>query len=560
MEDVDSMSSLRSWRRALALSFAETCVGTVIISIAAGLGVGRGIALGESDTQRVARKPAQVPTRAAPKAPPETIARARFVWRIEDLYSVLESHSATPRKPSDVAIPRRLSWTPRSDESLAKTAWIQHAPSPKFEHAREFEAKAPTEHVLDRIFVGANYWRISRDRAQWSQPKTFFAVGAFLAEHPAVEGTADLVEFPEPDGRKARLRLELSGDDRYRSWIVEAGPSVFWTHSPRFEAFVDAAPEVLVRARGATDERELSEWSPTVTIPVEGVEPIRLPALASNDPNSTERSSEKSVDIVIAPAGAVPASAPICAPPGTKATIGLRIAAGIGASYVRLQESLSDVSATYADMRGPGAALEVGLQLTDRWAVEAGYKTTPFELDNGSAQFAALRGSWDTYSIEAVRKSGSASAFIDRVFGEPCGSNSFETLLGIQMHQTPLALFQNSDNAPILRQLQIVNASLGGRWRRYLNPWTRTTVSMRGQKSISATSSNSGSSLSADSVMAFDGSLGADKRVTDALWVGLRWYGQYHKYNFTYSDTATTAVGQHSALISTVELRLSLEY
>lgn len=251
---------------------------------------------------------------------------------------------------------------------------------------------------------------------------------------------------------------------------------------------------------------------------------------------------------VAAPAPPLP-SPLMCALPRQK--IGLRLFAALGINYVRYSEDLTDVITNYADLRGPSMHLGIGMDLGDESSVEATYKSTPFRFDNSSVGDATLSGTWQTLSVQGIAKSRTFTA------NETAGSE-YAWLYGFQIHQVPYALFENATNKAVVRPIQLIDLSLGGRWRKMINPWTRTEIFLRGQYPIST--SSTGSTFSAKGVLLFDGSIGAEKKVTDLLWVGLHWYGQYHNLKFKYNDSLVTAEGSHSTLFSNLEVRLTWDF
>jgi hypothetical protein len=240
---------------------------------------------------------------------------------------------------------------------------------------------------------------------------------------------------------------------------------------------------------------------------------------------------------------------------------GGHIYGGIGINYVRYQENLSDVVTNYADIRGPSYSVGVSMDLNDNNAIESSYKSTPFRFDNSSVGLSDLSAVWQTLTLQMATQSESASRWIERKLNDEEKTDRFDILYGFQLHQVPLPLFMNGTNQPTLKDIQLFDASLGARWQKYLNPRTRTSLEFRAQYPLASSSSTAGSSFSINPVVLFDGSVGIDKKfITDSLWLGLYWYGQYHDFNFNYNDPTTTASGSQSTFFSNIELRLTFDF
>jgi hypothetical protein len=61
-------------------------------------------------------------------------------------------------------------------------------------------------------------------------------------------------------------------------------------------------------------------------------------------------------------------------------------------------------------------------------------------------------------------------------------------------------------------------------------------------------------------VFAFDGSIGASYNITRQLKLGLFWYGQWHQFNYTYSDGTVVDSGFQSLFYSNVDVRLGIDF
>ncbi len=226
--------------------------------------------------------------------------------------------------------------------------------------------------------------------------------------------------------------------------------------------------------------------------------------------------------------------------------LGLKIYLGVGVNYVAYDENLTEVSTNYRDLRGPATNVGVKMQATDEFGIEASYHRTPMKFENSSVALTTLESDWTSISLEG--------SYAKKTSKE----NELTFSLGTQIHQMPLAMFELMSHQPQLRDIQLLNLSVGVRDTFYLNKRTRASLLGRFQQPL-LLSARTGS-MKADSAFMFDGSVGLEKRAFEKVWFGLFWYGQYQRLNFSYRDSVIQTAGTQSALFSDLELRFTFEF
>ena len=241
-----------------------------------------------------------------------------------------------------------------------------------------------------------------------------------------------------------------------------------------------------------------------------------------------------------------------------KPPIGLTLFAGAGAAYTAYQENLFDVQTSYHSLATPSWDMGAVFKVTDTIDVQASYRSTQLNFINSSVGLPDTHSQWQILALEGSSRS---SLFFKPAKDDQTPYESeFRWLWGIQAHEIPFALFQNSGNTPIQRSIDLINLSLGGSYVHYINPWTRTNILMRGQYPLSSSPTGAGASFSMSSPIIFDGSIGIEKNLTGHAWLGLHWLGQYNDLHFSYIDPQVTEHGEQSAIFSTIELRLLFDY
>jgi len=129
--------------------------------------------------------------------------------------------------------------------------------------------------------------------------------------------------------------------------------------------------------------------------------------------------------------------------------------------------------------------------------------------------------------------------------------------LGIQQHKTPF-IFLNADTDLNIKSNEVNTASLGVLAELNRRRWTYYWL-MRYQHPLS-TKANGSDQFTLTPTFAFDGSLGASYNFTPQLKAGMFWYGQWHQYNFAYSDGEVTNVGFQSLFYSNLDFRIGFDF
>jgi hypothetical protein len=236
--------------------------------------------------------------------------------------------------------------------------------------------------------------------------------------------------------------------------------------------------------------------------------------------------------------------------------VGLWIFGAFGISSVSLNENLSDVTASYHD-QSVGYNFGIGMDLTDKTAIEASFRDTPIHLDNTSVGFSDVNAEWKTLDFKITTTLDEVSNWLGKKLGR---STEMRLLFGFQTHQIPLPLFQNRTNVPVLKTVDMKDLNVGARLNYFFDPRTKATFSGEFQYPVTMAASGTGASLSMSPELLLNGSIGVDKRITPNAWLGLHGYGQYQKFQLKYNDSNTTAQGIHTSVFSTIEVRLTWEW
>lgn len=396
--------------------------------------------------------------------------------------------------------------------------------------------------LLIGVGAGAYFVQTRREFSQQRQPSQD-------ADAPLVRVTPSTVEIRETEApvEKESLQPAVEATATAPTPKIEAAIE----KDPLFKPLTNPSPKPVVESAPAASGASSTAPAPAEKNSSKGFTPS--PRQLTNPPSKLPNfSASTPAPVPLAPTPSSP-PAPLATTPNffpRQDEAGLRLFFGLGVSYVLYNEDLTDVATNYHDFRGPSTLIGVAADVVPGLAVEASYKNTPIRFDNSSVNLDALKGSWQTLVLQ-----GASGSRPDRV-----GELLWKFLWGFQLHQMPLALFENGTNTPVMKNVQLATASVGAEGSYMTNERTRLNMLMRYQQPVGYSASAGGSALSMTSKLFFDGSVGIDKKIGDKVWMGLHWYGQSHTFKFKYKDADVTAEGDHSGLFSTLELRLGFDF
>lgn len=255
------------------------------------------------------------------------------------------------------------------------------------------------------------------------------------------------------------------------------------------------------------------------------------------------------------PVAATPSPSPSPSPVSHSRKEDYWIWAGLGGNFLKYAQSLpgyKDIS--FGNLKAPGLSLRGGSMLTDSFGLDFTYKESLGEVKS-SDTVTVRNGSfkWRHVSAEALVKLG------DGLWGLSQKDDLY-LQAGVQYHIVPFLVPINA-TVRDTRENYMMLATLGARYRIWRHERLRYEVMLRYQYPFES-GSTGGDRMSIQPQFAFDGSIGQVYQFTDTVYLGLYWYGQWHKYRFDFSsDSPSRSMsGEQELFYSNVDLRLGLEF
>lgn len=221
---------------------------------------------------------------------------------------------------------------------------------------------------------------------------------------------------------------------------------------------------------------------------------------------------------------------------------------GSGLNYIDYRQSVQRGTLKAHSGETPTKYVELGFDGRRGWGGAFTYKETPGEISIPSAQIDNGSYTWTSTAIEGLLRKKIQFLKLPASFG---------ARVGVQQHKTPLVFLDGDTNLQLKRNT-MQTISLGVLGELVHRKWTHHWL-MRYQYPFSSQAEGS-NRFEIEPTFAFDGSVGTSYNLTQQLRLGIFWYGQWHQFNFVYSDSEVTNVGFQSLFYSNLDLRLGFEF
>lgn len=177
-----------------------------------------------------------------------------YVWTLTDLYEVAgERLKPKLEAPRWVKAALNLVW------EGSKGAYVQLASNREFNGKERTHLKSAAESInLDFMYVGPNFWRVSRDGLEWSKEMGFTLEPEFLKTKTWLTRERDTFTA-QSDGEIQAYVIEYSNDPKFAPGSVMA-----FTRMGR-EVQFSFAQQGYLRARGVNAKGELTAYSEVMT-------------------------------------------------------------------------------------------------------------------------------------------------------------------------------------------------------------------------------------------------------------------------------------------------------
>lgn len=225
---------------------------------------------------------------------------------------------------------------------------------------------------------------------------------------------------------------------------------------------------------------------------------------------------------------------------------------GTGLNSVTYDQSLNgDSSLNYSSASQTNYMVSAGLMTSTNLGAEITYKNSPSTIKDPDNNISSTKDyTWTTLSG-------------DLLYRLPWAFNLFGHLttttlrFGAQQHEAPYLNLNTLDRLDLIKN-ELMLASIGFELERNAGAW-RYSLMMRYQEPLS-TKLEGATSFDLNSQLFFDSSLGVSYAFFNYYRLGFFMYGQWLKYNFSYTDTAISNFGTQDLFFSTMDLRFGFDF
>ncbi len=230
--------------------------------------------------------------------------------------------------------------------------------------------------------------------------------------------------------------------------------------------------------------------------------------------------------------------------------------AGAGYNFVNFTQKVNNFSdLNYQSLKGPGFFLSGGAFITEKIGFETSYKEALGEFNDTKNGGGVFPYKWKIFSLEALYR-GSLN-HREKKEGYYQRGSQWMWRLGFQQHLVPFLNVPNFSALTVERNENSILMAHGGASYFYsASKRIRYEAMMRYQHPLS--SSGNSASFEVSPQFAFDGSLGVSYKFSELFSMGAYWYGQWHKFQYTYDGGAMT--GEQDIFFTNFDLRLGIEY
>lgn len=219
-------------------------------------------------------EPVAVTEALAPAEPAQNVTR---VMKVQEVYQRRGQRALVPRVGlKTLKVPVALSWhgSKTDDKVIVQVSKEKDFAKPWVEK----EATGPNV-VVPEWKPGRNYWRVSRDRQNWSEPaEVIVKPSVAVTQSPSVAAlNRKLVVYPKGQGpeAQAKLRFQDAGLAKPRGWVLQGSNTpdfaprktrTVYVKDSRIDVPIARPGKYFFRVRSVADAGEISSFSGPIEI------------------------------------------------------------------------------------------------------------------------------------------------------------------------------------------------------------------------------------------------------------------------------------------------------
>jgi hypothetical protein len=209
--------------------------------------------------------------------PPEPFSDSKLVqynWKIRDVYEqVVSRWRLRKTRPQKADLSQTFAWSDATEGPYQIAYGSVENFDSRMTNVTTVSAKSFT---APNLYLGDNYWRVSRDGIEWSTGVHFVVVPTFRS--PAPVFTREELKVDLVNGQSYGSKIEWTAAPDETGFLVEASAfedfseestQIYWRREPNFPSGFKSAGTYYFRVRGANAQQELTETSKILKVVVE---------------------------------------------------------------------------------------------------------------------------------------------------------------------------------------------------------------------------------------------------------------------------------------------------
>lgn len=222
--------------------------------------------------------------------PPEPLKGPNLItynWQVNDIYEFKSDlWSRKIITPQKVHLTHSFTWSDAQNGPYQIEYGSVDTFDPRMTNQLRTEVESQKAITTDQVYLGDNFWRVSRDGKEWSTGTRFVVVPTYLAAPPKFAEAEMNVWLVE--GKDLSTTISWSGMTEQRGYFLEGSSSehfpneatqIYWKKDSFWKGAFKTAGTYYFRVRAVNTRNELTDFSATLKVRVDSPSLLTSPSM-----------------------------------------------------------------------------------------------------------------------------------------------------------------------------------------------------------------------------------------------------------------------------------------